>query len=793
MSWLRKYLPAVLFLFTFAVRETVVAQVPLYRRVADSLERIRPHETPEQKAILWLDIAEVIRGYEEFKSYHYLLSAFRVAIENNNNSLKAVCRLRLGDFHNQRRRYMQAHEQYFAAWQISRVAHDTIGEISALTAISMINRSLKNHEKALIYLQKARTLCEKRSTPEVEGRLNEQFAQVYQAMGDRETAHFFYNKALETYRQSGNRKKELRIRSDIGSLFIDEERWQDGLEYFYRLMGEMDTTDLEMIGILYTRMGHIYDRLHDHRKSLEFNLKALKYRLRDHAMPMINSSLINIAGDYYDLGMADSGRIYMDSGLIMAYRNDRLTLAENAYRHLYDYSMHKRDLKSALEYYGRYAIIHDAISLDRNRNNIAILEANQRLQRSRQSGILLERQHSIQSLNLRYHDNQRMILEILMALAGVSTLIFVVFSLYFRNERRKMQDINVRLSDEIREREAAEAQTRDREAQYKFITDNSIDLITHFDENRKWLYVSPSVETVYGYDLEVFLSLAPEDLIHPEDRSMVQKIYRESTIHRLPQRYIFRAIRKDQSVLWAESVLIPIYDPGTHAFKGMLGVTRDIQEIKTKELQIMEGTKQKENLLKEIHHRVKNNFAILVSLINMQMAQTSDKELLQSLTNLQLRIRTMALVHEMLYRSGDFEKISFPGYLRTLASVIAGTYNRRNIGLLFEADEVVMDIEMLIPLGLIVNEILSNAYKHAYPEGRTGNVSIRFTNDTTKGQYTLYISDDGIGLPEGTGPAHFKTMGLQVVQILCTQIEASLRVENNPGATFYITFRPKGA
>ena len=236
-------------------------------------------------------------------------------------------------------------------------------------------------------------------------------------------------------------------------------------------------------------------------------------------------------------------------------------------------------------------------------------------------------------------------------------------------------------------------------------------------------------------------------------------------------------------------MLNPLFDPISGAFKGMVGVTRDIQERKNKEIEIMEGTKQKENLLKEIHHRVKNNFAILVSLINMQMAQTKNQELLHSLINLQLRIRTMALVHEMLYRSGDFEKISFPGYLRSLASVIAGTYNRRDIVLTVEADEVVMDIEASIPLGLIVNEILNNAYNHAFPDGRAGKILLRFNMDPDCGINTLVVQDDGIGIPFPDNLDQYKTMGLKVVQILCHQIEGTLVVANNPGASFTVTYQ----
>jgi len=361
--------------------------------------------------------------------------------------------------------------------------------------------------------------------------------------------------------------------------------------------------------------------------------------------------------------------------------------------------------------------------------------------------------------------------------------------LYVRRVRQKMQEINVQLSDEIREREVMEIQTRDREKQYKFITDNSVDFISHLDHNKERIYSSPSSIDVYGYTSEEIMTKSPADLMHPDFYAYADLKFAEMIETRSSKWFTYKARKKDGTLFWVESILNPLFDPITGGFKGVVAVTRDIQERKTKELEIMEGTKQKENLLKEIHHRVKNNFAILVSLINMQMAQAKNPELVQSLTNLQLRIRTMALVHEMLYRSSDFEKISFPGYLRSLVSVIAGTYNRRDVELSVEADEAVMDIEASIPLGLIINEILSNSYKHAFPDERAGKIWIRFDIDQHTGINTLVLKDNGIGMPGKADQGQLKTMGLQVVRILCDQIEATLVITNDPGATFTITFQ----
>ncbi|MDP1623383.1 MAG: histidine kinase dimerization/phosphoacceptor domain -containing protein [Bacteroidales bacterium] len=749
---------------------------------------MKPHETQVQKIGVYLEIAELIKDKLPQKSFSYLVSAFKGAILEKNDSLKAIVRMMMGDYYEGKNKFIQAHEQYLAATKNFQVSGDTAGEANALINIGRIHRNLKNHETSLNYLQQGAKLLNKTSDISLKGKLYEHMALTYQSMSDRETTIYYFNKALGLFQTARERKGELRLRNYIGSLSLDTNRIDEGLIFFNQLLQEADTSDNEFMGVLFTRIGHIYDKKGDYRTSLKYNLKALEFRQRGHAYISIGSSLINIAGDYYNLGNSESGKLYLDSGLNIAQRFGRKNMIESGYRHVYHFYLRHGNYKKAMDYYARYYAIHDDISRERNRNNIAILEANQKLQRVERSGKTIARRYEILSLKANYDDYQYIVLQVLMVIAGLSMFAFIYLWLYISRVRQQREELNDQLSDEIREREAANVQTRERERQYKFITDNSMDFITHMDSNRNRVYASPASVTVYGYEPEEIITKSSYDLTHPDYHAYSESKFSEMLESRSSQQFAYQALKKDGTIFWVESILNPLFDPINGDFKGVVGVTRDIQERKTKELEIMEGTKQKENLLKEIHHRVKNNFAILVSLINMQMSQTKNQEVLQSLTNLQLRIRTMSLVHEMLYRSTDFEKISFPGYLRSLASVIAGTYNRRDVELTVEADEVVLNIETSIPLGLIINEILSNTYKHAFPEGRAGKIGISFSIDPQTGINTLKLQDDGIGMPDGVKLDQFKTMGLQVVQILCSQIEANLIVTNNPGASFTIIF-----
>ncbi|MCX6269540.1 MAG: PAS domain S-box protein [Bacteroidetes bacterium] len=782
------FLTVTLFLIFFS-QEISAQHTPLDRCVRDSLFLVMPHDNTIQQAIIYLELAELIKDKLPQKSFSYIVSAFRISILEKNDSLKALVRMSMGDHYTTRHNLMHAYEQYVAAWKTYELISDTAGQIIGLLKISSTHRSLTNYGKALECLRRGMALAQKSKDQSLTGRLYCDLGITYQAMGDRVQAADQYSKALAIFQLTGEKNYEGWVQNNIGTLYLDEGRFDEGLAFYLKLLPASEALNLDLKGSIYTRIGHIYSKKHDYRNSLKYNLKALVFRQRNGEVPVIISSLINIAGDYYNLNKPDSGKPYMDSGLMLAKRFDLKNLLENAYRHLYSYYLNQGDYKMALEYYAHYSAVVHGMNMDRNRNNIAILEANQRLQRIEQSGLKIARQHDIQALNLKYHGYQSVFLQFMMGLAALLVLVFILLLLYLRQVRRKMQRLNVQLSEEVGERKATEEQTRDRESKYKFITDHSVDFITHIDSQKKRIYASPASVTVYGYEQDEIIQKSPYDLTLPDHHALMESQLKEMIESRSSRQFVYQAQKKDGSVFWVESILNPLFDPISGDFKGMVGVTRDIQERKTKELEIMEGTKQKENLLKEIHHRVKNNFAILVSLINMQMAQTKNEELLQSLTNLQLRIRTMSLVHEMLYRSGDFEKISFPGYIRSLASVVAGTYNRREIELSIEADEVVMDIEASIPLGLIINEILSNAYKHGFPDHRAGKIEIRFTMNPDNGISKLVLRDDGIGMPNGVSLDRYKSMGLQVVQILCAQIEGELVVDNNPGASFTLTFQ----
>jgi len=199
--------------------------------------------------------------------------------------------------------------------------------------------------------------------------------------------------------------------------------------------------------------------------------------------------------------------------------------------------------------------------------------------------------------------------------------------------------------------------------------------------------------------------------------------------------------------------------------------------------------REKETLLKEVHHRVKNNLQVIASMLNLQALQAGDAHTVEALRESQNRVRTMSLIHEKLYQSMDLSQIDFAAYLRSLATSLAQSYREMSKQVMIQVDvqELSLDIETAIPCGLIVNELVSNAFKHAFPNQRPGQIRIAAAvHNCTRVQ--LQISDDGVGLPANFDFYNSPSLGLQLVNGLVNQIDGLIHIETKGIAHFTIEF-----
>ena len=219
---------------------------------------------------------------------------------------------------------------------------------------------------------------------------------------------------------------------------------------------------------------------------------------------------------------------------------------------------------------------------------------------------------------------------------------------------------------------------------------------------------------------------------------------------------------------------------------GFQVIVEDITAEVIADEQLKESVKEKETLLRELHHRVKNNMQIIISLINMQINESDDELMKDKLRDIQQRVWTMAIIHENLYVSKNLSKINFGEYLQKLANNIASTYSNSNtVDLKVNVSEIFLDLDTAIPCGLIVNEILSNSFKHAFPKewkGKNGEVYVRLEVKGSK--YLLAIGDNGIGLKDHDNNTERNTLGLVLIEILVKQLKGNIKLFSKKGTHY---------
>jgi two-component sensor histidine kinase len=238
-------------------------------------------------------------------------------------------------------------------------------------------------------------------------------------------------------------------------------------------------------------------------------------------------------------------------------------------------------------------------------------------------------------------------------------------------------------------------------------------------------------------------------------------------------------LRSDGSEFPLEIGLNPIEtEDGTMVLSAIV----DISDRKQKEDRVKSALNEKEILLREIHHRVKNNLQIVHSLLDIQSARISDKAARDMLRVSQSRIRSMALIHQTLYASNDFAKVDFGRFLDALVPVLIASYgvDSGQIAVHVDVDPVRLPIDAAVPCGLVVNELITNALKHAFAGRDHGEIRVALTR-MANNETLLSVSDDGIGMPDGIDIAMTDTLGLQLVGLLADQLGGTLTIHrSNP-------------
>jgi PAS domain S-box-containing protein len=350
----------------------------------------------------------------------------------------------------------------------------------------------------------------------------------------------------------------------------------------------------------------------------------------------------------------------------------------------------------------------------------------------------------------------------------------------------KGKKVALAISRDITERKKAEDALKNSEIKYRTIFENVQDIFYQIDKQGNIIEISPSIEQNSGYKPSELIGKPAEMFyLNPEDRKyLIKEIEEKGEV----VDYELTLKTKSNNMLYVSTNAHFLFDSSKNPI-GIEGSLRDLTERKNIEIQLKQSLTEKEMLLKEIHHRVKNNLMIISSLLNLESRYIKDKASQDIFKESQNRARSMALIHERLYQSTDLKRIDFGDYISSLATELFHTYeaNPGLIKLEINVENILLDINTAIPLGLIVNELITNSLKHAFPEGKKGEINVNF--HPKDDHYEFTVKDNGLGFPKHIDFQNTDSLGLQIVNSLIGQIDGDIELDRNNGTEFKINFK----
>ncbi|NUP10475.1 MAG: PAS domain S-box protein [Polyangiaceae bacterium] len=341
----------------------------------------------------------------------------------------------------------------------------------------------------------------------------------------------------------------------------------------------------------------------------------------------------------------------------------------------------------------------------------------------------------------------------------------------------------VGVCQDVTEDRAAQEALRKAEAKFRGFVEAAPDGMVIVDRDGNIVLANSQTERLFGRDRSTLLGTPIETLIperfrgrHVPHRAHYLEVPK---VRPMGSGLELFGLRADGTEFPVEISLAPV-----DTKEGLLisGTIRDITERKAIESRLKDSLRDKEILLREIHHRVKNNLQVIGSLLHLQAASVASEEARIGLEESQRRIQSMALVHELLYQSRDFADIELSEYLTILVAKLGQSYGvaTRGIDLDVSSPRIRLDLDTAIPCGLIVNELVSNSLKHAYPDGRRGRVCVTLERyDATR--FALVVRDDGIGISPEFRLDAIRTLGLQIVRTLAKQLRGTFEIRNEAG------------
>ncbi len=346
--------------------------------------------------------------------------------------------------------------------------------------------------------------------------------------------------------------------------------------------------------------------------------------------------------------------------------------------------------------------------------------------------------------------------------------------------------------EEKNQRETAEKKLKETELLFRQFTENIHEVFWRTTGNLdRVIYVSPAYEKIWGRSIEEIYKNPNawfEAVVSEDQASLKETLLNFIAGNQTQIEYVYRISRPDGDIRNMLTHAVKIYN--ANGFE-LIGVATDDTEREKSRIQLLASLKEKEVMLKEIYHRVKNNLQVVSSLLNLQARSIQDPISKKIFIESSGRVKAMALVHEMLYRSGDLLLIDMVTYVNDLLRNLKEIYHIESnfVKFVIDVEGVRLNLDNAIPCGLIINELISNSFKYAFPDKQLGEVSLSIKKN--QNVISLVYKDNGIGVPENINFGNTKTLGLQLINSLTKQLDGNIVLDRKNGTTFILNFPTK--
>jgi PAS domain S-box-containing protein len=343
-------------------------------------------------------------------------------------------------------------------------------------------------------------------------------------------------------------------------------------------------------------------------------------------------------------------------------------------------------------------------------------------------------------------------------------------------------------AQDVTERSESEKKLKESEERYRSMFQSNQSVMLLIDPvTASIIDANPAALSFYGYSIDKITRMKITDINTLSETEIYEEMERAKKEQR--QHFLFRHRLASGSIIDVEVFSGPVHIEGK---KLLCSIVHDITNRTKAEAQVQASLREKEVLLQEIHHRVKNNFQVIISLLKLQNRNIDDENIKALLSDSENRIRSMSLVHEILYRTKDMAHIDFGHYVKQLTQYMFRTYKIISAKIIIKTEikDIYLNTDTAIVLGLVINEIVSNAMKYAFPGDMRGEISISIKADDPKNEYELTIKDNGVGLPEGLDIWNTDTLGLRMVtNMVEKQLSGTIEIKRDRGTEYQIRFK----